>query len=138
MTETAHILIVDDNDAHRALVKRAIVKAKLPFQIVEAHSLRSAREVTASATYKFAVVVVDLNLGDGRGTELIRDLRKSTSYRSIPILVLSTSALISDREESMSFGADSYLTKSNDLAKFSAEIAAGVKALLVPTQNTAS
>lgn len=123
------IILVDDNVAHRTLVKRAMKKAGIGLEILEASGLDEARKLLfgkAPLDVEPVVAIVDLNLGDGRGTSLIKDLRASEQMKRIPILVLSTSNLESDMLDSYHSGADCYLTKSNDPTVFSIEISSGV------------
>jgi DNA-binding response OmpR family regulator len=127
------ILLVDDSTAHRTLIKRALHKAGIRHVFVEAGSLREARVRLFSAhgeMFAPLLTIVDLNLGDGRGTTLIAELRASDRHAARPILVLSTSALEQDMRESYAQGANCYLTKADDISVFSYEIAAAVRFLL--------
>jgi len=59
--------------------------------------------------HKPSIVMLDLGLPDGRGTDVIRDLRDKD--RNLGILVLSGRMEEADRIISLEFGADDYLTK---------------------------
>ncbi|MFN8388751.1 MAG: response regulator [Bdellovibrionota bacterium] len=126
------IFLVDDNAAHRTLVKRAIAKAGIAYSIVEAGSLEEARTrlFGKDSNVHPIITIVDLNLGDGRGTTLIAELRASSSLRDLPVLVLSTSPLENDMRESYQQGASCYLTKADDVSKFTSEIGAAVRFLV--------
>jgi len=127
------IFLVDDDAAHRNLVKRAIARAKITHAISEASSLVEARRQLFSAdrqTASFSLIILDLNLTDGRSTALMSEIRASEAHRSLPILVLSTSALQADVRESYDCGASCYLTKADDMSAFSSEISAAVRFLL--------
>jgi len=127
------IYLVDDNAAHRSLAKRAIMKAKFPFSILEAGSLLDARRQFFSETTsrpKIELLIIDLNLSDGRGTDLVTELRASANYPALPIIVLSTSSLDADIRESYARGASCYLTKSDDIVVFGRELCAAAKFLL--------
>ena len=127
------IYLVDDNPAHRTLVRRAIVKAKLPYSFCESGSLLEARKQLFSSTatvLDIALLVLDLNLIDGRGSTLIAEIRASSGYKALPILVLSTSGLETDVNECLTNGANRYLTKSDDITVFTEQICEAVAALL--------
>lgn len=129
------IFLVDDNDAHRTLIKRALTKAGFSMPVLEARSVGQARTLLFDLRDKsplVAIAVLDLNLGDGRGTDLLREIRSSEQYKSIPVVILSTSTLASDKDESYSNGANLFLTKAGDPAGFLEQIAAGVASLLTP------
>ena len=137
MSQTAikpSIFLVDDNDAHRTLIKRALTKAGFGLPVLEARSVSDARSLlfNLQKAPDVAIAVLDLNLGDGRGTDILRELRKSEHYAKVPVLILSTSSLISDKEESYSCGADLFLTKNADPSRFLDQIAQGVATLLAP------
>ncbi len=128
------IFLVDDNAAHRSLVKRAIAKAEVTHGIAEAGSIGEARRLLFSAErpdHTFALLILDLNLIDGRSTVLMSEIRASESHRNLPILVLSTSSLASDVRESYDSGASCYITKAADMSTFGGEIGAAVRFLLM-------
>ena len=127
------ILLVDDNGAHRRLIKRALKKAGIENNVLEAEGLNNAREVLFNGNLtaaQLAVAVIDLNLGDGRGTDLIAELRGNEQFVKLPIIVLSTSGLERDIQESLSVGANSYLRKADDLDTLAAEITKGIRSVL--------
>lgn len=116
------IVLIDDESAHRRLFRRALKKAGIDNPLLERASLAQGKalveELQVGKIPLPCVVVVDLNLGDGRGTALIESLRKHHRTQKIPILVLSTSALESDIEESLLLGASNYLTKGANSDQF--------------------
>ncbi len=132
-TKKPSIFLVDDNDAHRALIKRALTKAGFGMPVLEARSVGQARTLLFNLSDNapiVAVAVLDLNLGDGRGTELLREIRASDQYSNVPVMILSTSALTSDKDESYSCGANLFVTKGSDPASFLDQISKGVASLL--------
>ena len=59
--------------------------------------------------YDYDIILLDLNLPDISGHEVLKNLR--VSKISTPVLVLSGLAGIEDKVRSLGFGADDYLTK---------------------------
>lgn len=121
MNNQLKILIADDNTAHRVLIKRSIQKCLINAQIVEANSLSSAKSILTEDTAKerFTLAVFDLNLGDGRGTELVRLLRCSKLSADSVAIVLSTSTSLEDIKECYQAGANCYLHKEDNPEVFS-------------------
>ena len=63
------------------------------------------------------MVLLDLELPRVDGADVLRALRASTAWRAVPVVVLTTSAMPSDRETCLKIGADAYLTKGSDLPR---------------------
>ena len=59
--------------------------------------------------YDYDIIVLDLNLPDMSGFEVLRSLR--VSKVKTPILILSGIASIEDKVKGLGFGADDYMTK---------------------------
>jgi two-component system chemotaxis response regulator CheY len=56
-------------------------------------------------------VVLDLNMPDMHGLEVVRFVRNHAAYRAIPIIVLTTRGDEASRSEALAAGASAYLTK---------------------------
>jgi DNA-binding response OmpR family regulator len=73
-------------------------------------------------TTNYDVLLLDLNLPDGSGLDLLRGLRRRGS--AIPCIILTAQDQISDRIAGLNAGADDYLVKPFDLNELSARLAA--------------
>ena len=91
------LLLVDDDPPLIRMISRQLERAG--FEVLVAGSLKEAYEVTAETIPDFAVV--DLNLGDGHGMELINGLLEArhdmrivvlTGYDSIASSIIATKA----------------------------------------------
>lgn len=60
------------------------------------------------------LMVLDLNMPDMHGMEVIDFVRKHQAYRDIPIVVLTTKGEESSRRDALAAGANRYLTKPFD------------------------
>ncbi len=60
------------------------------------------------------LMVLDLNMPDMHGMEVIGFVRSHQAYRDIPIVVLTTKGEDSARSEALAAGANRYLTKPFD------------------------
>jgi two-component system, chemotaxis family, chemotaxis protein CheY len=102
------ILVVDDSPTIRRMVKVAL--GELPdVRFVESSSgLQAIEQLTLT---QVALVVLDLNMPDVHGLEVLNFVRRHPSYRTLPVLVLTTRGDDSSREAALKAGATVYLTK---------------------------
>jgi two-component system response regulator QseB len=75
---------------------------------------------TALRTTKFDIIILDINLPDISGIEIIKKIRGIKNYT--PILVLSARNSIENKIEGLDLGADDYLTKPFDYEELLARI----------------
>ena len=105
------ILIADDSPTIRKMV-RASLQPLNQAQFVEAGTGLEAIEQLALASVQ--LVVLDLNMPDMHGMEVIDFVRKHQAYRDIPIVVLTTKGEETSRTQALAAGANRYLTKPFD------------------------
>lgn len=79
------ILIIDDAPKVCALVARAI--SDLPYRVLTADSVASARRIVVSEIDRIRVLVVDFGLPDGNGLDIIGEARRLKPR--LPILLMS-------------------------------------------------
>jgi len=106
------ILIVDDSPTIRRMVKASLAALSGPCEFVEAASGLEAIERLALGPIE--LMVLDLNMPDMHGMEVIDFVRSHHAYRNIPIVVLTTKGEESSRTEALAAGANRYLTKPFD------------------------
>jgi DNA-binding response OmpR family regulator len=83
-TEADSILVIEDVPKVRALVARTL--SDLPYRVVTADSVRSAKDVLAEID-RIRMLVVDFALPDGSGLEIVVEARKRKP--GVPILLMS-------------------------------------------------
>ncbi|HJL16202.1 MAG TPA: response regulator [Sandaracinaceae bacterium LLY-WYZ-13_1] len=105
----ARILVVEDSSAMRAYVRAALEEAGVVREVVEASSGFEALRLLPRES--FGLAIVDINMPDVNGLELIRFMRGSDAHKSTPLLVISSEASERDRERGLSLGANAYLAK---------------------------
>ena len=102
-----HLLIVDDSPTIRRMVKVAL--APLAMETVEAASGLEAIERLAVAPIN--LMVLDLNMPDMHGLEVLGFVRANQKFHNIPIIVLTTRDDAASRDAAAQAGATRYLTK---------------------------
>ena len=100
----AHILVVDDDDGIRSLVKKYLNENK--FLVTTANSAEDA--VEKIEIIKFDLLVLDIMMPGKSGLEFIKDNKKKLDA---PIILLTAKGDPNERIEGLETGADDYLPK---------------------------
>jgi CheY-like chemotaxis protein len=105
---TAHVLYVEDNASNIVVVERVCEHLKLPLRVVgnATDAIASVLEAPPS------LILMDISLPDVDGlaaTRLIRSLREPLAQ--IPIIAITASAMVGDRERCLAAGCNDYLAK---------------------------
>jgi two-component system, chemotaxis family, chemotaxis protein CheY len=101
------ILIVDDSPTIRRMVKASLTPLATPF--IEAASGLEAIEQLAVGDIK--LMVLDLNMPDMHGLEVLGFVRAHRKFHQLPVLVLTTRDDQGSRNAALQAGATAYLTK---------------------------
>ena len=104
----SNILVVDDSPTMRRMVIASLRNLN-DVSFDEASSGLEAIEHLALSQYD--LMVLDLNMPDMHGLEVVRFVRKHRAYSVIPIIVLTTRGDESSRSDALAAGASIYLTK---------------------------
>jgi two-component system chemotaxis response regulator CheY len=102
------ILIVDDSATIRKMV-RASLQSIEDASFVEAASGLEAIERLALAPV--SLIVLDLNMPDMHGIDVLKFVRSHAVHRAVPIAVLTTRGDDASREAAARAGATAYVTK---------------------------
>jgi CheY-like chemotaxis protein len=127
MTPGALILLVDDNGEDLAIALRALRRTNLPVEVRTARdgteALRALQvdgglldNAAPSEALHPLVIFLDVKMPRIDGFEVLRALRRSAHTRSIPVVMVSTSARADDVRRAYELGANSYLVKRFDAA----------------------
>jgi two-component system chemotaxis response regulator CheY len=103
----ANILAVDDSASMRQMVAFTLKGAG--HNVTDAEDGKHALDV--AKTRNFDLVLTDVNMPVMDGLTLTRELRKISSYRFTPILVLTTEAGPEKKQEGRAAGATGWLVK---------------------------
>ena len=115
MTKSRKILIVDDEPQIRRFLRTGL--AVQGFEVIEADCGAEALRIAPTAGAD--MVVLDLQLGDMDGLDVLRRLREWTW---LPVLILSVRDREGDKVKALELGADDYMTKPFGAAEFVARV----------------
>ena len=104
-SRAARLIVVDDDPDIRDLIVRQLQQEH--YEVVPAGSLAELHE--ALSLHPADLIVLDLNLPDGDGLNLCRDLRAQGN--DVRIIMVSARGSAIDRVLGLELGADDYLTK---------------------------
>ncbi len=130
MNEEIRIMVADDHDTFRDPLAFMLERESDLTVVARPRSLSEAREVLESMDLAVDVAIVDLNLPDGSGTDLIKDLRASRPRAKA--LVLSAMSDKRPLAEAIEAGAAGVMHKStpmSDLVEAVRRLAAGEQLL---------
>jgi two-component system, chemotaxis family, chemotaxis protein CheY len=101
------ILIVDDSPTIRRIVHAAFSEA--PITVIEAASGLEAIEQLSLKPV--ALMILDLNMPDMHGLEVLKFVRQHPTLAHLPIVILTTRGDDSSRRAAQASGATMYVTK---------------------------
>jgi two-component system chemotaxis response regulator CheY len=114
-----HALIVDDSSAVRAFVRASLEDAGFA-RVQEAETGFEALRLLASNT--FDVVIVDVNMPDINGLELLAFMRRSPRQQAARKILISTQMDGPDARRGIDLGADAFLQKPFEVGELRALI----------------
>ncbi len=112
------ILLIEDEMEMAAWLMRALKQSAIAVE--HAPNAQLAKALLAGA--EFDVVVLDLQLPDQHGFDLLRDIREQGLHT--PVLILTAQGSVQDRVEGLHRGADDYLTKPFEMPELEARLMA--------------
>lgn len=123
---TRPILLVEDNPDDVELTRIALAEAKIanPLHVVgngaEAldYLFRRGAHAGQEDGGQPSLVLLDLNMPRMDGREVLQAIRAESRTRSLPVVVMTTSAEPFDVEACYSLGANSYIRKPVDFGQF--------------------
>jgi two-component system OmpR family response regulator len=115
------ILVVEDEDSIASFVVKGLT--------AEGHTVERAANVADAiaigTTYEFDLVLLDLVLPDGRGTEVLQAIRAVRP--ELPVIIVSALGEVDDKVDLLDAGADDYLVKPFAFAELAARVRAAAR-----------
>jgi chemotaxis family two-component system response regulator Rcp1 len=117
------ILLVEDNEGDAHLTREALKRAKVRNRVhttcdgVEAMQFLR-REGDFAGSPRPDLVLLDLNLPNMDGREVLEAIKADPALRAIPVVVVTSSAAEADIVRTYALNANCYVTKPVDLQQF--------------------
>ena len=112
------VLVVEDNEMNMKLFRDVLTAAG--YRTLEARTGAQAFELAVA--HDPDLVLMDIQLPDGDGTEVLRRLRADARTASIGVLALTAQAMRGDRDRFLTAGFDGYLSKPVDVLELIAAV----------------
>lgn len=103
------ILVIDDDPAARYTVRKMC--EQLPYHVLEAGDAREGLRV--ANTMQPRAIVLDLNLPDRRGKDVLQELAGTPATRHIPVVVLTSEQMSSSSKAELMIDAEGVLSKGD-------------------------
>src|SRR4026208_743259 len=110
-TRMSNILVVDDSPTMRRMVITSLGSLR---KVKSTQAGSGLEAIERLAIEPVDLMVLDLNMPDMHGMEVIGFVRSHQAYREIPIVVLTTKGEESSRTEALAAGANGYCTQHRD------------------------
>jgi two-component system chemotaxis response regulator CheY len=125
------VLIVDDSATIRKMVRASLSSFAAVDFSEAANGLGAIEQIALGGV---ALIVLDLNMPDMHGIEVLQFVRGHAASRDVPVIILTTRGDEASRATAIAAGATRYLTKPFSPATLLAAATALVPALAQPSE----
>lgn len=113
------LLLIEDSEKNRYLA--TFLLEEHGYKVF--HAPDGPRGIALALELRPEVIVLDIQLPGMDGLAVARALRQLDSMRGVPIIAVTSFAMVGDREKALAAGCDGYIEKPIDPATFAEEIA---------------
>jgi len=119
MKDDRPIMIVEDDPVDLMSIKRAFAELKITNDLVTVNSGQKAIDIIHAAEIaRPTLVLLDLRMPGIDGLEVLETLRRSNSYGTVPVIILTTSNEERDKVATFKLGISGYMVKPVDYKQF--------------------
>jgi two-component system cell cycle response regulator DivK len=118
------ILLIEDNEQNLYLT--TFLLEQNGFKVVPARSGPEGMILAGQA--RFDLIILDIQLPKMDGYTVARELRKNPALEDVPIVAVTSYAMVGDRERALEAGCSGYIEKPIDPDTFKGEIEKHLKA----------
>jgi CheY-like chemotaxis protein len=106
------ILLIEDLDVNQDLISRYL--HLFDYEVVAASDGQAGLTKARLERSEIDLILLDMNLPEMDGWEVVRHLKADESTRSLPVIAVTAHAMLGDREKGLLAGCDEYVTKPLD------------------------
>jgi CheY-like chemotaxis protein len=103
-------LVIEDDENNMVLITRLLEKAGY----LTVRATTGLQGVEMALRQKPDFIILDIQLPDIDGTEVLRRIRESETGGTVPIIAMTSYAMTGDRERLLKAGCDEYIEKPID------------------------
>lgn len=127
MADLPAVLMVDNNVGDIRLARFALEESGLKVRLVVASDGKQGQAVLAAMATGtppvYRVVLLDLNMPRMDGRQLLSWIRAQPRLAALPVIILTSSHIDTDRDASLLGGANAYWVKPSDFSEYVAMMA---------------
>lgn len=116
--KTKRILVVEDNATNKKLFHDVLVNKGFEVSAIE----DGTKAYEEALTFKPDLILLDIQLNNISGIDVIRQLKESEELRDIPVAAVTAFAMVEDEEKILAAGFDKYITKPISIGLFLEEV----------------
>ncbi|MBU7585554.1 MAG: hybrid histidine kinase/response regulator HrmK [Nostoc sp. TH1S01] len=117
------ILLVEDDLPNGQLMQTYL--ERLDYQVTWIKNAREMWSILAQQTP--GLILIDIQLPDENGLEVVKKLRQRSEYQTIPVIAQTAMAMKGDRDTCLASGVNEYISKPLDLPLLAALVAKYIK-----------
>ncbi|MBV5312354.1 MAG: ABC transporter substrate-binding protein [Prolixibacteraceae bacterium] len=110
------ILYIEDNQPNIDLIEQILTYQRSNIKLVT--TMHGMETLKLAIEFKPNLILLDLNLPDIHGSEVIQQLKENPLTKAVPVVIVSADAMPSQLENLKRLGAVQYLTKPLDVLAF--------------------
>ena len=115
------VLVVDDSATMRRMVMASLQKLLKDVTVNFNEASNGLEAIERLVISPVNLMILDLNMPDMHGLEVLKFVRSHQTYCNIPIIVLTTRGDEANREAALKAGASRYITKPFEPQTFAAQ-----------------
>jgi len=124
------IMIIDDNGDDIEITRIALEDVGRKENVKAATSGEQALKHLRAEESLPALILLDLKMPGMSGFDVLREIRADERLKPVPVIVLTSSSLESDRQGAYAVGANGFLCKEIDIDRFGVSLNAELQRFL--------
>lgn len=111
MNDLPTVWIVDDDTDDQLILEEAFNRLTPPIRICKLMDGEQLVPYLERVDILPRLILLDLNMPLKNGFETLTELRELPSYKNLPVVIMTTSDTLTDKQRSLLTGADKFFTK---------------------------